>query len=141
MRYVLDASVALKWVLREPDSPRALRLRDDARAAVHQFLAPDTFPVEIGHALVRAERRGRVSRADGWPWWQLVMAEAPALVPYFPLMPRAYAIASAGGGGVYDCMYVALAEREACELITADDRLIRALQPRFSFIRSLASLP
>ena len=29
--------------------------------------------------------------------------------------------------GVYDCLYVSLAEREGCELVTADDRLIRNL--------------
>lgn len=29
--------------------------------------------------------------------------------------------------GVYDCLYVALAERDGCEVVTADDRLIRSL--------------
>jgi predicted nucleic acid-binding protein len=43
--------------------------------------------------------------------------------------------------GVYDCLYVALADREGCELVTADDRLVRNLQHRFPFIVSLASLP
>jgi predicted nucleic acid-binding protein len=43
--------------------------------------------------------------------------------------------------GIYDCLYVALAEREGCELITADDKLIRNLQAQFPFIISLASLP
>jgi predicted nucleic acid-binding protein len=43
--------------------------------------------------------------------------------------------------GFYDCLYVALAEQENCELVTADDKLINALQGQFSFILSLASLP
>lgn len=43
--------------------------------------------------------------------------------------------------GVYDCIYVALAEREGCDLVTADDRMFKNLQPRFPFILSLASLP
>jgi predicted nucleic acid-binding protein len=29
--------------------------------------------------------------------------------------------------GVYDCLYVALAERETCQLITADQRLVNSL--------------
>jgi len=58
MKYVLDASVALKWVLSEPDSPKALSVRDDYRNQLHELLAPDVFPVEIAHALTRAERRG-----------------------------------------------------------------------------------
>jgi predicted nucleic acid-binding protein len=43
--------------------------------------------------------------------------------------------------GVYDCLYVALAEREGCELLTADQKLLNNLQPLFPFITSLASLP
>ena len=43
--------------------------------------------------------------------------------------------------GVYDCLYVALAEQEKCELVTADTTLVRALQPTFSFIRTLSSFP
>ena len=35
----------------------------------------------------------------------------------------------------------ALAEQEACELITADDKLVKNLQPHFPFIQPLASLP
>ena len=43
--------------------------------------------------------------------------------------------------GVYDCLYVAQAEREGCELVTSDARLLRSLQPRFPFILDLVSLP
>jgi predicted nucleic acid-binding protein len=56
-------------------------------------------------------------------------------------MPRAYAISSATRQGVYDCIYIALAEREGCELITADEKLVRNLQPFFPFIVPLASQP
>lgn len=45
MRYVLDSSVALKWVLLEADSARAIRLRDDHLNGVHELIAPDlSFP-------------------------------------------------------------------------------------------------
>ena len=43
--------------------------------------------------------------------------------------------------GVYDCIYVVLAEQVSCELVTADDKLIRNLQARFPFIVHLSSLP
>jgi predicted nucleic acid-binding protein len=33
------------------------------------------------------------------------------------------------------------AEREGCEMVTADDRLVRSLQPTYPFIMLLASLP
>jgi predicted nucleic acid-binding protein len=141
MRYVLDSSVAFKWEVAEADSDRATRLRDEARQGLHELLAPDVLPIEIAHALTRAERQGRVSAADGWRLWLAVMADAPALHPHLPLVPRAYAISSTARVGVYDCLYLALAEREGCEFLTADDRLVRNLRPQFPFITPLASLP
>jgi predicted nucleic acid-binding protein len=141
MRYVLDSSVALKWVLPEPDAAKALRLRADAQAGAHELLAPDIFPVEVGHALTRAERQGRVSPADGWLFWRRIMSDCPALHPSLPLMPRAYAISSSVRIGIYDCLYVALAEREGCSLVTADARLLANLQAQFPFLVPLSSLP
>jgi predicted nucleic acid-binding protein len=43
--------------------------------------------------------------------------------------------------GVYDCLYVALAERRKYQFVTADDRLFANLQPHFPFIVPLSSLP
>jgi hypothetical protein len=54
---------------------------------------------------------------------------------------RSVEISSQTRAGFYDCLYVALAEQENCQLVTADDKLINALQARFPFIVSLASLP
>jgi predicted nucleic acid-binding protein len=107
----------------EVDSDKALVIRDQARQGLHELLAPDVFAIEVAHALTRAERQGRVSVADGWRLWLAIMADAPTLVDYIPLVPRAYAVSSAARIGVYDCLYLALAEREGCELITADARL------------------
>ena len=46
------------------------------------------------------------------------------LIPYLPLMPKALAWSSQQKPGVYDCLYVSLAIREQCHLVTADQRLI-----------------
>ena len=141
MKYVLDSCVALKWVLSEPESAKAIQIRDDFRRKIHELLAPDIFLVEIAHALARAERRGLILPPVGTRRLQNVTNTLPDLHPYLPLLPRAFALASQFRIGVYDCLYVALAEREGCELLTADDRLVRALQPTYPFITSLSSLP
>jgi predicted nucleic acid-binding protein len=142
MRRVLDASVALKWVLPEADSDKALRLRDDFRNSAVELLAPDIFPAEIGHALARAERRGIISPPLGSVLLADILSTPPRLFASYPgLITRAFAIASPMRVGVHDCLYVALAEQEGCELITGDDRLVRNLQPQFPFIVALASLP
>src|SRR5947208_17145066 len=141
MKYVLDSSVAFKWVVPEQFSDQAQLLRDDFRNAVHDLFAPDVFNAELAHALTRAERQGRITPGEALRLWTVVMATAPRLEASAPLMPRAIAISSATRQGVYDCLYVALAERAGCELVTADDKLIRNLQAQFPFIRPLASLP
>jgi predicted nucleic acid-binding protein len=141
MRYILDASVAVKWVLPEKDSPTAVRLLNGYRKKIHELIAPDTFPVEIAHALTRAERQKIIQPPQGAKRFAVVMRARPLLHPYLPLLPRAFAISSAMRVGVYDCLYVALAEQEGCEVVTADAKMINALQKDFPFIRALATVP
>jgi predicted nucleic acid-binding protein len=139
MRYVLDASVGVKWVINEVDSPVARRLRDDFRNRVHDLIAPDSFPLEAAHALTKAERRGLIT--DATQRWLEVIADSPRLFPTGPLMLRAMTIATRARIGVYDCLYVALAEREGCELVTADARLLNSLRPTYPFIIPMAAVP
>jgi|SRR6516162_4587687 len=141
MRYVLDASVAFKWEVPEPDSDKANRLRDDFRNGVHELVAPDFFPQELAHALTRAERQGRIAVGQAAIFWADAMTTPPALAPVLALTPRAVNISSTLRIGVYDCLYVALAEQEGCEFIKADDKLVRNLQPQFPFVVPLTSMP
>jgi predicted nucleic acid-binding protein len=81
MRYTLDASVALKWVLPEPLAAQASRLRADVRSAVHELIAPDVFPVEVAHALTRAERRQLISPGQAVGFRADVLRTTPTLFP------------------------------------------------------------
>jgi predicted nucleic acid-binding protein len=141
MKYVLDSNIALKWVLTEADSDKARRLRSEFQNQVHELRAPDVFPVEIAHGLAKAERRGIIPQGDADRLLTNVLSTPPQLHTYLPLLKRALDMASRARIGVYDCLYVALAEREGCELVTADDRLLRTLRPTFPFIIALGSLP
>ncbi|MBL8797884.1 MAG: type II toxin-antitoxin system VapC family toxin [Planctomycetia bacterium] len=138
---MLDANVAMKWVLAEPDSARANALRGDFLGGVHELLAPDVFAAEIAHGLTRAERRKLLKPPQGKALLADVLATCPHLHPFLPLLDRAFDISSAHRHGLYDCLYIALAEQESCELVTADDKLIKNLKTRFPFIGSLAMLP
>jgi predicted nucleic acid-binding protein len=42
---------------------------------------------------------------------------------------------------VYDMMYVALAQYEGCDLITADQKLVNKLSARFPFVRWIGDFP
>jgi predicted nucleic acid-binding protein len=141
MKYVLDSNIALKWVLPEPDSPKAKELRDDFQRAAHELVSPEVFEVEVAHALTRAERQGKIAVGQAGILWADIMSTSPRLEQAGPLVPRAIAISSLMRAGVYDCLYMALAEREGCELVTDDDKLVKNLQPHFPFVLPLLSLP
>jgi predicted nucleic acid-binding protein len=58
MKYVLDASVAIKWVIVEPDSNKATRLREDYRNAIHDLIAPESFAIECAYSFLIHSDRG-----------------------------------------------------------------------------------
>jgi predicted nucleic acid-binding protein len=64
MRVVVDASVALKWLVEETGSDLAERV-----AAQHELIAPELIVAEVQNALWRVERAGRLiggcDRSDG----------------------------------------------------------------------------
>jgi predicted nucleic acid-binding protein len=104
-------------------------------------VSSDVFPVEVTHALTRAEREGRITPVEGAKLYIDLMTSLPRLFPYLSFLSRAYEISSQMRLGVYDCLYVAVAEQEKCDLITADDKMIKNLQGQFPFIKHLATLP
>ena len=67
MRYVLDASVALCWVIPRPLSPKALLLRDEYRQQIHELIAPSVYPHEFASALTKSERQKLVPVGDARP--------------------------------------------------------------------------
>src|SRR5262249_43110605 len=133
MRYVLDASVALGWVLPRPNSGKALRLRAEFQNAIHELVAPSMFSGEVASALTKAERQKIIPVGTARPLLGRVMRTPPVMHPYEPLLDRAMEISSQTRGGLYDCLYVALAEREGCELVTDDLKLTANLKPHFRF--------
>lgn len=141
MRYVLDASAALCWVLTRTASSYALRLRDDYRAGVHNLISPSIFPAECASALTKCERQKLIPVGDADFFLDEIMSTPPTMHPYEPLVSRAVDISSRYRSGFYDCLYVALAEREGCELVTDDGKLVANLKPQFPFIIPLTSLP
>jgi predicted nucleic acid-binding protein len=141
MKYVLDSNVGIKWLLVEDGSDAARVVRDEFARGIHGLLAPDVFLVEAAHAFTRAQRQGRITDAEARFFLADLLTTLPQLHPYPPLLPRAVEISLQARHNVYDCLYVALAEREGCAMLTADAKLIGNLQAAFPFITPLASLP
>lgn len=140
MKYALDASVALCWVLPRPNSGKAMQLQADFQNAVLELIAPSIFAGEVASALTKAERQKLIRVGHARPLLGRVMRSPPVMHPYEMLLDRAVDISSQTRSGLYDCLYVALAEREGCELVTDDQKLVANLTPHFPFIVLLASL-
>jgi predicted nucleic acid-binding protein len=138
MKYVVDSSVALKWVLPEARSEDARELRDGFDTRVHELLAPDVFPIEVAHALTRAERRRIIPAGHAKAFLADILQSLPPLHGSLALLSRATDLSSELEKGVYGCLYIALAEREHCEFVTEDLRLIAATHDHFPFVISLA---
>jgi predicted nucleic acid-binding protein len=141
MKYVLDVSIAICWVIPRPLSPKAVRLRDEYQRKLHELLAPTIFIDEAAGALTKAERQKDIAVGQAAPLYAKIINNLPVLIPHPSLIARAIDISSRTRSGYYDCLYVALAEREGCELVTADQKSINNLAPHFPFILPLASLP
>ena len=121
MSLVVDASVALKWFLsEEPHANRALAIVQEGGI----LIAPDLLIAEVCNAAWRSARLGRISQAQV----DEIAASLPRLFDAFAsaseLAPRAVAIAGQLDHPIYDCLYLALAEAERAQLVTADKRLL-----------------
>ena len=123
MKLVVDASVAIKWMINEPDSDLADQLLDGG----HDFLAPELIVAEVISAAWKKRRIGSIGDAQ-YDDIVLRIADGPiACRPMRPLAATAAALARELDHPVYDCFYLALAEAEDVPLVTADRRLVAAL--------------
>jgi predicted nucleic acid-binding protein len=129
-RFVLDASVALKWATppaHETLSAESLHLLKQYLDGKVDFLVPDIFWAEIGNVLWKGARQRRWSHATAESIASDMQARNFPTVPSRELMTEALRIALAYDRAVYDCLYVALAIQSKSQMITADERLANAL--------------
>src|SRR5947209_15660206 len=136
-RLAVDSSVVLKWRMpSEPQAAEAHELLLDWQHPAIEVCAPGLLQAEITSAFLRALRRGRISEADAIDGVRQLLGlpfqfhETTALQGI-----RALAIARQYNQGAFDCTYVALAEQEAVEFWTGDQRLYNALHADFPFVR------
>ncbi len=123
MKLVLDACVAISMLVPEDESPAALALRAAYRSKIHDLIAPDSLPIEVAHALTRAERQGKIKPGTAEVLFADLLDPCPPLYPYFDYIDRAMRLSSKFRIGIFDCVYVALAEEHECHVVTSDKRL------------------
>jgi len=134
---IVDASVAVKWLVQEPGSEQA-RLLSRTRLE-----APDLLPVECANILWKKVRVRDLSREEALGRLQLLLQAPVSLSESRRLLEPAIEMSFDLRHPVCDCVYLALALQRQLPLVTADERLVAAVRklPRLAaHVMLLASL-
>lgn len=120
---ILDASVAVTWLLHDEEDPRADAAL--ARLAETEALVPQVWHLEVRNALLLTERRGRIS-GDGALARLRSLTELPIRTDAEPDFDAAFELARHHRLTSYDAAYLELAKRRSGALSSLDDALVRA---------------
>jgi predicted nucleic acid-binding protein len=113
---VIDASVALKWVLSETASDKADALLDQ------DLMAPVLWLTEATNALWRRARIGDITAEQAIVRLSDLRKAPVASLAVEPHLERALGLAIEIGHPVYDCIYLALALHHDTHVVTAERR-------------------
>lgn len=131
---VVDASVIVKSIVPEPGSDAAISVINRSE----EFLLPAHALAEVGEAVARKVRDRQLTVEQ----MQAIVSLLPRRfesVPLTQILGGALDISLSTGASVYDCLYVALAAAEDCQLVTADLKLIARMDGT-PFARLMAPL-
>ena len=138
---VVDASLAVKWLVREHDTREANHLMDAWRSQGVIPLAPIWCRLEVANILLKRVHDGLLHLLDA----KDNLRELPRFVDLVDTDPalseRALELAlHLRLRTIYDVHYLALAEHLGCELWTADGQFWRAVHPDFPFVKWLGNV-
>lgn len=120
--FVVDASIAIKWVVEEDGTPLAIALRKNAR-----LIAPDLLVAECANILWKKVERGELTSQEADLGARLLERSDIELMPMRGLLHAATRLAVALSHPAYDCVYLSLALARSTRFVTADDRFIHKL--------------
>jgi predicted nucleic acid-binding protein len=124
--FVIDAGIAIKWVIQEKGTAEALALRQQAK-----LIAPELLIAECANILWKKVQRGDLVKAEALLAARLLQGAEIELFTTLSLLDATVQIATEIDHPAYDCLYLALAIDRQCRFVTADERLLRKLGPKF----------
>ena len=123
---VVDASLAVKWLIEEEDSGEAREIARSWEDRGIHTAAPYFMPAEVANVLHRRVIDNEISVEEAVTLIEVLLASGIELRHPPGIHARALELASLlGQGAVYDAHYLALAEILDCEFWTADRRFYR----------------
>jgi predicted nucleic acid-binding protein len=131
-RYVVDASVAVKWHLRDEQfTSQADALLAGFRDGRWNLAAPESLRYEVAGAMRKAVRMHRLTREQGRAAITGFLGWNVPVVASDTLLLAAYDYSWRFGCSYYDGLYLALSDSMECPFVYADSRLHHSLDARF----------
>lgn len=124
-RLVVDASVAIKWLVPEEEWFAARRIYED-----HLLSAPELIFAECANVLWKKQRKGEITEKESNAAAEQLLAASIEISSVRRLMLPAVELSISLDHPAYDCFYLALALIEERRLVTADKRLLRLISER-----------
>lgn len=135
-RLVIDASVALKWFLRdEKYGDRALGLLDRFVRGELELVAPSLMVYEVINGLVIAQRRGRIAEERVLNSISGFIDLGITFVDIAGLEARVMHFCRVYDRSAYDASYLAVAEQQSLELVTGDERLYNSTKGKVGWVK------
>ena len=119
---IVDASVAVKFVLLEAGSDKALELLGSGVPLV----APDWMLLETAHAIWKFHGDGGITEASALHANEAMPRFFSRFYPASELLADAVRLSYRMAHDVYDCCYLALAMRDNATVMTADRKFWNA---------------
>lgn len=132
---VVDASLAVKWVLEEPYTQEAISLLHEWADQQIQIIAPSLLAFEAANAIYKRVSRSQLSLEIARQRLITLLAFGMTFHQPTGIHTRALELAHQFGRPTpYDSHYLALAEREGGECWTADERLWNTVKSELSWV-------
>ncbi|BCH32246.1 DNA-binding protein [Mesorhizobium sp. L-8-10] len=124
---IIDASIAVKWVVEEDGTEAAIAMRSRFR-----FAAPDLLVAECSNILWKKVQRGNLTKEEAVMAGRLLERSDVELLPMRGILEQATTLAIELDHPAYDCVYLALAHQRQQRFVTADQRLLRVIASKAS---------
>lgn len=136
---VIDASVAVKWIVKERDREKAVSILRSFLIGELNLWVPDIFFYEVPSALLSSEFYQKDDIEEALRFIRGILI--PTVYLDLRLQCEAARLALKLGISFYDASYLALAIQKDADFIIADEKLINKVGGALTFVRSLYDYP
>lgn len=132
----VDASVVIKWLIKEIDTDPALDLLEKIKATQTVCYAPSLIDYEVGSTLRLKLRRGHLTSKEMYTALEFYRNLPLLMLHVTDLCYKSIPVAEAlDQSTIYDIGYLLVAQQQGADLITADRRFFESAHSIYPFVQ------